>query len=84
MQFLLQAMSPQTQNIDPAQKQIFKLMPVIITFFMAKVASGLLIYWVWSTMLTIVQQYVIMHRHGTENPIDTFLGRLRGRTPVPA
>ena len=83
-QFLLQSMSPQTQGIDPAQRQIFQLMPIVITFFMAHVAAGLLIYWVWSTMLTIVQQYVIMHRHGTENPIDTFLGRVRGRTPVPA
>ncbi len=83
-QFLLQAMSPQTQGIDPAQKQIFQLMPIFITFLMAHVAAGLLIYWVWSTMLTIVQQYVIMHRHGTENPIDTFLARLRGGRPVPA
>lgn len=83
-QFLLQAMSPQTQGIDPAQKQIFALMPIVITFFMAHVAAGLLIYWVWSTMLTIVQQYVIMHRHGTENPIDTFLARFRGGKPAAA
>lgn len=80
-QWLLQAMSPQ-QGIDPTQKQIFALMPIVITFFMAHVAAGLLIYWVWSTLLTIVQQYVIMHRHGTENPIDTFLARVRGK-PVP-
>jgi YidC/Oxa1 family membrane protein insertase len=39
-----------------------------------------LIYWVWSSLLTIVQQYVIMHRHGTENPIDTLIQRLRGRS----
>ena len=83
-QFLLQSMSPQTQGIDPAQQQIFRLMPIVITFFMAHVAAGLLIYWVWSTMLTIVQQYVIMHRHGTVNPIDTFLARLRGRAPATA
>ena len=83
-QFLLQSMSPQTQGIDPAQKQIFQLMPIMITFFMAHVAAGLLIYWVWSTMLTIVQQYVIMHRHGTENPIDTLLARMRGGRAVTA
>lgn len=78
-QRLLQAMSPQTAGIDPVQKQIFMFMPIVITFFMAQVASGLLIYWVWSTLLTIVQQYVIMHRHKTENPIDTFIARVRGR-----
>ena len=78
-QWLLQSMSPQTTGIDPTQKQILQFMPIVITFFMAKVAAGLLIYWTWSTLLTIVQQYVIMHRHKTENPIDTFLARLRGR-----
>ncbi len=78
-QWLLQAMSPQTAGIDATQRQIFQLMPIVITFFMAHVAAGLLIYWVWSTLLTIIQQYVIMHRHGTENPIDTFLARVRGR-----
>lgn len=83
-QWLLQAMSPQTAGVDPVQKQIFMLMPIVITFFMAQVASGLLIYWVWSTLLTIVQQYVIMHRHKTENPIDTFIARIRGGAPAGA
>ena len=83
-QWLLQAMNPQTAGIDPTQRQIFAFMPIIITFFMAHVAAGLLIYWVWSTCLTIIQQYVIMHRHGTENPIDTFLARVRGGGAKPA
>jgi YidC/Oxa1 family membrane protein insertase len=79
-QWLFQAMSPTTTGVDPVQKQMFALMPVIMIFFMAHVASGLLIYWVWSTLLTIIQQYVIMHRHRSENPIDTFIERLRGRS----
>ena len=83
-QWLLQAMSPQTAGIDPVQKQIFMFMPLVITFFMAQVATGLLIYWVWSTLLTVVQQYVIMHRHKTENPIDTFIARIRGGQPARA
>lgn len=76
-QWLLQAMSPQTAGIDPVQKQIFMFMPLVITFFMAQVATGLLIYWVWSTLLTLVQQYVIMRRHKTDNPIDTFIAKVR-------
>ncbi len=83
-QWLLQAMSPQTQGIDPTQRQIFQLMPIVFTFFMAHFAAGLLIYWTWSTCLTLVQQYVIMRRHRTENPIDTFLARLRGGRPAAA
>ena len=83
-QWLLQAMSPQTAQIDPAQRKIFQFMPIIFTFFMAHFAAGLLIYWTWSTTLTLVQQYVIMHRHKTENPIDSFIARLRGRRIAPA
>lgn len=78
-QWLVQAMSPQTASIDPTQRQIFQLMPLIFTFFMARFAAGLLIYWTWSSFLTLIQQYVIMHRHGTENPIDSFLAKVRGR-----
>ncbi len=81
-QWLVQAMSPQTAAIDPTQRQIFQLMPIVFTFFMARFAAGLLIYWTWSSFLTLVQQYVIMHRHKTENPIDSFLARVRGRSPA--
>ncbi len=83
--WLLQQMSPQ-QGIDPTQRQIFALMPIIFTFFMAHFAAGLLLYWTWSSFLSVIQQYVIQRRHKTENPIDTFLARLRGKAPpgVPA
>ena len=62
---------------DPTQRQIFALMPFLFTFIMAPFAAGLLIYWTWSNILTILQQYVIMHRFGAENPIDSFIARLR-------
>ena len=39
--------------------------------------SGLLIYWAWSNILTIFQQYIIMHRLKAENPIDTFIERMK-------
>jgi YidC/Oxa1 family membrane protein insertase len=78
--WVLQQMSPQT-GIDPTQRQIFALMPIVFTFFMAHFAAGLLIYWTWSSLLSVIQQYVILHRHGTENPIDTFLARIGGKRP---
>ena len=74
-------MSPQPTT-DPTQKMIFQLMPIAFAFFMAKFAAGLLIYWVWSTTLSVVQQYIIMHRHGTDNPIDNAPSpSLRGLQP---
>jgi len=73
--WLQMAMSPQAP--DPMQRRIFQLMPIVFTFIMAVFPAGLLIYWAWSNVLTIVQQYIIMHRLKAENPIDTFLARMK-------
>jgi YidC/Oxa1 family membrane protein insertase len=71
-------MSPPASQ-DPSQKIVYQLMPVVFTVMMAQTPSGLLIYWAWSGTLTIVQQYVIMHRAGVDNPIDDAIARLTGR-----
>jgi len=76
--WLNQAMTP-TTGIDPTQRQIMQFMPLMFIFFFTQMPAGLLVYYCWSTALTIAQQYVIMHRYKTENPIDTFIGKLRGR-----
>lgn len=47
---------------DPAQRIVFGLMPVIFTFSMAGFPVGLVIYWTWSNLLSILQQYVLMRR----------------------
>jgi YidC/Oxa1 family membrane protein insertase len=73
--WLQMAMNPPAQ--DPMQRQIFALMPLVFTFIMAPFAAGLLIYWAWNNILSIIQQYVIMHRFGAENPIDSFLARFK-------
>jgi YidC/Oxa1 family membrane protein insertase len=72
--WLSQAMSPQT-GIDPTQQMLFKLMPIFFTFILAQYAVGLLIYWTWSSLITILQQYLLMRRFKVDNPIDDFLGR---------
>ncbi len=73
--WLQMAMSPPAP--DPMQRRIFQLMPVVFTFIMATFPAGLLLYWGWSNVLTIFQQYVIMHRLKAENPIDTFIARFK-------
>ena len=40
---------------------------------MSTFAAGLLIYYSWSNLLTILQQYVIMRRFKVENPIDDII-----------
>jgi YidC/Oxa1 family membrane protein insertase len=51
---------------DPAQKMIFDWMPVIFTFMLASFSSGLVIYWAWNNTLSVIQQTVIMRRHGAK------------------
>jgi YidC/Oxa1 family membrane protein insertase len=51
---------------DPAQKMIFDWMPVIFTFMLASFASGLVIYWAWNNLLSVIQQSVIMRRNGAK------------------
>ena len=59
MFFQQQMMSVST---DPAQKQLMYLMPVIFTFMFWNFPSGLVIYWLTNSMLTMIEQYVIIRR----------------------
>jgi YidC/Oxa1 family membrane protein insertase len=73
--YLQQQMSPSSP--DPTQQMIMKFFPLVFMFVLAGYPVGLLIYWTWSTLLTIAQQYFIMHRYGAENPIDDFIAKVR-------
>jgi YidC/Oxa1 family membrane protein insertase len=55
--FLQQRMSPPPS--DPAQAQVMKFIPLIFLFVFGNFPAGLLIYWTWSNLLSIVQQYYI-------------------------
>jgi YidC/Oxa1 family membrane protein insertase len=77
-QWLTMQMSPPAP--DPMQQKIMQFMPVVFTFVLSQLAVGLLIYYTWSNLLTILQQYVIMRRFKVENPIDKIFARLTGRT----
>jgi YidC/Oxa1 family membrane protein insertase len=54
------------QQPDPVQQKIFNWMPVIFTFMLASFPSGLVIYWAWNNVLSLIQQYTIMRRNNTE------------------
>ena len=75
--WLTTSMSPPAP--DPMQQRIFQLMPIMFTFIMAPFAVGLLIYWTWSNVLTILQQYVIMRRFKVDNPIDRLIRKFTGK-----
>jgi YidC/Oxa1 family membrane protein insertase len=62
------------QQPDPLQQQIFNWMPVIFTFMLATFPAGLVIYWAWNNILSIIQQAWIMKKNGVENPIWNNIG----------
>ncbi len=51
---------------DPTQKMIFDWMPVIFTFMLAAFPAGLVIYWAWNNLLSVLQQGMIMRRNGVK------------------
>ncbi len=69
---------------DATTQTMMKFLPLIFTFTLAQVTVGLLIYWTWSNLLTILQQYVIMHRFEVENPIDNLVARFVKPKPRPS
>jgi len=51
---------------DPTQAMIFNWMPLMFTFMLANFPAGLVIYWAWNNLLSVVQQSVIMRKHGAK------------------
>lgn len=72
--WLLQKMQPPASS-DPMTAQIFMIMPWMFAFIFASFASGLVIYYTWSNLLTIVQQYIIAKRTGSPTAIDDFFAK---------
>ncbi|MEJ2766799.1 membrane protein insertase YidC [Photobacterium sp. MCCC 1A19761] len=56
--FLIQKMSPTTIT-DPMQQKIMTFMPVMFTFFFLWFPSGLVLYWLVSNVVTLIQQTLI-------------------------
>lgn len=53
-----------TTAMDPLQQRILMAMPFVFIFIMARFPAGLVIYWTWNTVLSALQQWMIMRRHG--------------------
>jgi len=78
--WLSQQMNPTATGIDPMQKRMLSLMPLFMVFFFSSLAIGIMIYYLWSNILTMFQQYLIMRHLKVDNPIDDIIGRLTGKT----
>ena len=72
-QWLSMKLNP--QPMDPAQAQIFAIMPWFLVFIMAPFAAGLQLYWMTNNILTIAQQWWLYRKFGLHfsdtHPVET-------------
>ena len=72
-QWLSMKLNP--QPMDPAQAQIFAIMPWFLVFIMAPFAAGLQLYWITNNILTIAQQWWLYRKFGLHlsdtHPVQT-------------
>ena len=52
------------QPMDPAQAQVFAIMPWFLVFIMAPFAAGLQLYWITNNLLTLAQQSWLYRKYG--------------------
>jgi len=52
------------QPMDPAQAQVFAIMPWFLVFVMAPFAAGLQLYWITNNLLTMAQQWFLYRKYG--------------------
>jgi YidC/Oxa1 family membrane protein insertase len=56
--FIQQKLTP-TTNVDPAQAKMMMIMPLMFTFMFWSQSSGLVLYWLTSNVIGIIQQIFI-------------------------
>ena len=62
--YLQQKMTP-TTNPDQKTNPALQWMPILFTFMFGRMASGLVLYWTWSNILSMIQQKYIMRKTGS-------------------
>ncbi|WP_332685504.1 membrane protein insertase YidC [Bosea sp. (in: a-proteobacteria)] len=80
--FVQMKMNPEPP--DPVQKMMFTWMPVFFTFLLGSFPAGLVIYWTWNNLLSILQQGYIMRKHGVKIELWDNLKGMFGKKPAAA
>ncbi len=65
---LQQKLSPQPP--DKSQARVMMFMPIFFTYLLATMPAGLVIYWTWSNLLGILQQWFIMREDLRKKPVQ--------------
>ncbi len=60
---MLAASEITSKHIDPQQRWLMRILPVVFTVFLLTFPAGLFMYWITSNLVTLAQNYVI-YNHG--------------------
>jgi YidC/Oxa1 family membrane protein insertase len=80
--FVQMKMNPEPP--DPVQKMMFTWMPVFFTFLLGSFPAGLVIYWSWNNLLSVMQQGYIMRKFGVKIELFDNIKGMFGKKPAPA
>lgn len=58
------------QPADPVQAKMMLIMPIVFTYLFASFPAGLVIYWAWSNILTIAQQWIMIRYESRKKPLE--------------
>jgi YidC/Oxa1 family membrane protein insertase len=56
----MKMIAPKGAAVDPTQKSMSTIMPIMFAWITLKVPAGLALYWVVGNLFTIVQQYFMI------------------------
>src|SRR5215210_2118085 len=56
---MLAASEITAKSLDPQQRWMMRVLPVVFTIFLLNFPAGLFMYWITSNLVTLVQNYVI-------------------------
>jgi YidC/Oxa1 family membrane protein insertase len=69
---------------DKIQADMMAILPLMMTFILAKFAAGLVIYWTFNNLFSTIQQYIIMSRCGVKvDIIGNFMHWKKKKEPTP-
>lgn len=59
-------MKQQPKPADPVQAKVMGFMPYFFLYLFASFPAGLVLYWTWSNVLSILQQQIIIRHHNAK------------------
>ena len=73
---MLAASEITAKNLEPQQRWMMRILPVVFTVFLLSFPAGLFMYWITSNLVTLVQNYLIYnHGPGRKAPLAPSNGK---------